>query len=83
MASAGARAYNGGQGAEPPPGVQGQNSPGGGQGVEGPWSRRNFQRICYSFCTKWCIVWVASFNLMLHIFLFNVAQPAFKNTHFV
>jgi len=69
MASAVARAYNWGLGAEPPAGSRGR-APGGGQGVKAPWSRRgfcvqhsNFQRICYSFCTKWCIVWVAYFNL--------------------
>ena len=35
MASAGARVYNGGSGAEPPAGIQGQ-SPGGGQGAKPP-----------------------------------------------
>ena len=36
IASAGARAYNGGLGAEPPAGVQGQSSWSGGQGGEAP-----------------------------------------------
>ena len=37
MASAVARAYNGGLGAEPPAGSRGR-TPGGGQGGEAPWS---------------------------------------------
>jgi len=36
MASAGARAYNGGLGAEPPVGVQGAEPPVGGQGAKAP-----------------------------------------------
>ena len=36
MASAGARAYNGGLGAEPPAGVQGAEPPVGGQGAKPP-----------------------------------------------
>ena len=36
MASAGARAYNGGLGAEPPAEVQGAEPPVGGQGSEAP-----------------------------------------------
>jgi len=40
MASAGARAYNGGLGAEPPAGVQGAEPPVGVKGAKPPCSRR-------------------------------------------
>ena len=55
MASAGARAYKRGSGAEPPAGVQGQ-APGMGQGAKPPeadevfvFKTLIFQRICYDF----------------------------------
>jgi len=51
MASAVARAYNGGLGAEPPAEVQGAEPPVGGQGGETPWSWslldiQRMQQIC-------------------------------------
>jgi len=42
MASAGARAYNGGLGAEPPAGVHGAETPVGGQGAKPPAAEEVF-----------------------------------------
>jgi len=56
MASAVARAYKGGLGAEPPAWVQGTESPVGGQGAKPPeadeifvFKALIFQCICYAF----------------------------------
>ena len=54
MASAVARAYNGGLGAEPPAGVQGAEPPVGGQGASEAdevfvFKALIFQCICYAF----------------------------------
>jgi len=50
MASAGARAYNGGLGAEPPAGVQGAEPPVGDQGGKAPWSWWHFSTGTHIFC---------------------------------
>ena len=55
MASAGARAYNGGRGAEPPAGVQGAEPPVGVRGAKPPAGDEVFVfktvifNVCYSF----------------------------------
>ena len=78
MVSAGARAYNRGLGAEPPAGVK---------GAAEADEVFVFKTLIFNASATVlhqmmsAIIWVA--NLMLHIFVFNVARPAFNNTHFV
>ena len=78
-----------GSGAEPPAGVQGAEPPVRVRGRSPPEADEVFVFKTLIFNASatvlhqliWAIVWVA--NLMLHIFVFNVARPAFNNTHFV
>ena len=85
MVSAGARAYNRGLGQSPQRESRGQ-SPGAK-----PTPKADevfvFKTLIFNASATvlhqmmWAIVWVT--NLMLHIFVFNVARPAFNNTHSV
>jgi len=89
MVSAGARAYNRGLGQSPQRESRGQSPRWESAGRSPPKADKVFvfkTLIFYTSATvlhqmMWAIVWVT--NLMLHIFVFNVAQPAFNNTHFV
>jgi len=55
MASAVARAYNGGLGAQPPAGVQGAEPPAGGQGAKPPEAEAFFSLLDVQRMQEICI----------------------------